>query len=91
MATKIFTANIFIGELDNPYVLTDMVIKKLPYHILFSNNDLLDRIKHRVPDTIWKELKKDKNTKLPNIKIHFVKEMGIVNQEPIIEAYQPNY
>ena len=91
MATKIYTANVFVGELDNPFTLTNMILKKIPPHLLLSDSDFTYKIRKIMGDALWRELKKDKVTKLPVIKIHFVKQIGTVNQEPIIEAYQSNY
>jgi hypothetical protein len=88
MGTKIWTANIFIGELDNPHVLELMVTKKLPTHILLSDSDFVDKLIKYTGEKKWVELKVNKKTRLPQVKIHFVKQIGTVNQEPIIENYE---
>ena len=84
MATKIYTANIFIGDPDKPMVLENQIVKKLPIHINLSDTLFLDRIKSRIGEKNWNALKKLKKDKRPEIRIHFIKQVGTVNQEPEI-------
>ncbi len=87
MATKIYSANVFIGEPDNPIVLEQMVVKKLPLHILINDEAFVSKLIKYTGDKKWVELT-PKKAKLPPIKIHYIKQIGTVNQEPIIENYE---
>ena len=87
MATKIALANIFIGDLSNPLVLESQVLKRLPLYLHTADLYFVEKIK-RLIGIQWKNLKVDKITKLPTIKIHYIKNLGIVNEEQIIENYE---
>lgn len=87
MATKIYSANVFIGEPDNPVVLQQMVVKKLPLHILINDEDFISKLIKYTGDKRWVELT-PKKAKYPPIKIHYIKKIGTVNQELIIENYE---
>lgn len=87
MATKIYSANVFVGDLENPVVLEQMVVKKLPLYILLNDEGFVQKLIKYVGEKQWKELI-PKKQKYPTIKIHYIKQIGTVNQEPIIENYE---
>ena len=79
MATHIYTANITIGE---DFVLRGWPLRKLPLHIHLSDSFFWSSIKHKLTITDWKNIKKDKKTGLPSIKIEYIKPLTQINKEP---------
>lgn len=83
MATKIFSADITLGDPGHTITLKDQVVKKLPLNILQSNAHFMAWIKSRVTKTEIKRLT-NKKTGLIKVSVEYKKEIGIVNEEPII-------
>lgn len=87
MPTKIFSANIIIGSDSNQFVLEKVAVKRIPTHLLMSNPDFIDWLKKKVAgnsktDVAWNRLPKDKDTKLPKIKIIYLKYLSQTGSEP---------
>lgn len=85
MPTKIYSANITLGDEPNNIILEKEVVKKLPVHILMSNVHFIGWIKHKIGDVKYKKLL-NKKTGLLTVKINYLKEIGNINNEPIIEG-----
>lgn len=84
MPTKIWSANITLGDDPKVIVLRNEVVKKLPLNILMSNAHFIAWIKAKISITEYKNLK-NKKTGLLTVNVEYLKEIGITNQEPIIE------
>lgn len=84
MSTKIYSADITLGDSPNSIVLKNEAVRKLPLHILQSNAYFMAWIKSKVTKTELKHLL-NKKTKMLTVNIAFKKQIGIVNQEPTID------
>lgn len=85
MATKIYSADIFIGSGSTQIILTSFVIKKLPLHIHLSNLSLIKKLIRRTGEKYWNAAKKKKTDDMPAIKIEYKKYLGTVINEPEYE------
>lgn len=88
MTTKIFSANIIIGsENEQRFIVEKQPVKKLPVNILCSSEDFIRRIISAVGENIWTSFNIDRTTKLPKIKIQYLKHLGNCNKEPDYHEY----
>lgn len=86
--TKIYSANIIIGkDEESPVMIEKQPIKRLPLAIHCSNEDFLSRIIKYVGEKNWLSFKMDRETKLPKIRIQYLKYLGNVINEPISHEY----
>ena len=88
MSTKIWSADIIIGtNNEQPVVLKNEPVKRLPVKILFSNDELLTRIINKIGEKRWTGFQINRDTRLPKIRIHYIKELGTVNNEPQLHEH----
>lgn len=85
MATTICKTTITIGEAPNQYTLKHIPCKKLPPHILLSDTNFLTRIIVGMGKDKWTLISKGKKGALPKIEFDFQENLGLVNEEPVIQ------
>ncbi len=78
--TQIWCADIIVNN-QQYEKLKSVSCKKLPVHILLSDEDFIYRIKRDIGDKRWKSLPLNKITQLPDIKINFIKYLSDVNYD----------
>lgn len=85
MNTSIWSANLIFGSDSNQVILEKEAIKRIPVHLLLSDTNFIKRIQKKVGEKAWNKLPKDSITNLPNMKVFYLKFLGHVAMEPIIE------
>jgi len=84
--TKIYSADIIIGnDSEVKTTLHKQPVKRLPQHVLFSDDYFLQRLILQVGEKRWLAYKMDRITQLPKIKINYLQHIGNVENEPIIQ------
>lgn len=83
MRTEIWCANILIGNSGNPIIIEKVSVKKLPLHIILSDDLFINKlIRYVGSEKKWQALI-PKGKHFPTVKIVYLKFISYTNKEPI--------
>ena len=81
MPTKIFSANVTIGEGINKTVIRMIPVKKIPLHLNLSDEYFIQMMIKYSSEKKWLSLI-PKKARLPKIEIEYLEFMSNTNKEP---------
>ena len=87
--TKIYSANITIGkDHENPITIKQVPIKRLPLKQLANDSFFVGNLISAVGGTRWTDFAMNKETRMPHIKIEWLKYLSDVANELELESHE---
>lgn len=85
MPTKIYVANVIIGNASNPTIIEKVPVLKIPIHLLMADKKFTNKLINWCGGvTEYNQLPLNKKTGFPPVKVVYLKFISNINQEPLI-------